>query len=138
MAGDTVTVACKLPGGLHAHLLLDDGAKVFVTFAGSGAERRLQRADDAGRPITVDPDMVGSVRGGFGLTPNVDKAWWDAWLKQNGEYPPVKKGLIFASAQHASAIAKTKDHAEIRNGLEPINPSAPAKGVEPDDRHVKG
>lgn len=133
MAG-TVTVACKLPNGLHADLMDAASGRPIkrVTFIGSAAARSLERADDKGNPVDMEPLSI--VRGGFGLTHNVPADFWEAWLAQNADYEPVRKGLIFASAKGDSARDQANDQAEIRNGFEPIDPTKPTAGITPLDR----
>lgn len=127
---DQVIVACKLPSGLLAEVVNNSGVRVRVAFNGSAAARRLERADERGNPIDMGP--LQSVKGGYGLTP-VDADFWEQWIKENAEYPAVKAGLIFASSTSKGA-ATTPDaaaeRAEIRSGLEPIDPNKPAPKIE--------
>lgn len=103
MAG-TVTVACKLPNGLHL--------------------------DHAGKRVTLNGGHHKDAVAGHGLT-TVDKDFWDAWLKAHEWYHPVKQGHVFAHGQEASARDKAKERAEVKTGFEGINPQKPGPGIEP-------
>lgn len=98
----TVTVGCKLPNGLH----LDVQGKRH-TLAGANSSRII---------------------GGYGLT-EVPKDFWDAWVAEHKDFPPVVNGEIFAQATSKSAEDKAKDQAEVRSGFEGLNPDNPAPGV---------
>ena len=131
MAG-TVTVACKLPTGLHLDLMADADAegrrsampKARVTIKGCALPVGVVLPEDAPR-----------VLGGYALTPEVDEDFWNAWLKQNADYGPVKQNLIFALPKLGSAEAKAREQSAVVSGLEPINPARPpVKGIAPADR----
>ncbi len=108
---ETVTVACKVPNGIHMDVVGKDGIKKRATVKGFA------------RFIGVDEiDPVVRV-GGFGLTPNVDKAHAEAWFAQNKDLDVVKKGLIFISSSDASAKSQAKEMKDERSGFEPLNPS---------------
>lgn len=129
---ELVTVACKHPHGIHLDLMGDpeiftgpNGEKHVVanllkrvTVRGSADARRLE---NDGKIV----GEVGHVIGNYGLTPNIDKDFWDAWLKQNESYPMVKNGLLFAMPQLNSVKSEAKSRAAVESGLEPINPAKP-------------
>jgi hypothetical protein len=136
--GDTVTIALKHPSGLRLDLMGEieirktpsgDEARApllksyFVR--GSSDERRLDSADDKGRPL--DHAGVPQVRGGYGLTFGIPKDFWEAWLKQNADYPLVRNGLIFAAgANRAPGMAVEKN--ELKGSFEPLDPKGTAIG----------
>lgn len=136
----TVTVACKVPNGLHLDLCDTEGRVLKrVTVRGNAAQRLVERANDSGRMATSF-EPVSSVREGFGLTPNVDADFWESWLKQNANYAPVAAGLIFAHATPAYVASKATERAEVMSGMEPINPNGDRRTrgmvkVEGDERH---
>lgn len=98
-----ITVGCKLPHGL----IIRTGGK-SVTLAGANSSR---------------------IVGGYGLT-QVDKALWDAWTTEFAQFPPLKHGLIFAQEKAAAAESQAKEQAEVTTGLEPLDLSKPAPGVQ--------
>ena len=63
-----------------------------------------------------------AVVGGYGLTRNVPKDFWDKWIAENADFAPVAAGLIFALGGD-KAKGKAKEQAEIRSGLEPLSTS---------------
>jgi CTP:molybdopterin cytidylyltransferase MocA len=77
---ETVTVGCKLPNGL----ILEQG-EYKVELNGSNSS------------IVV---------GGYGLTENVDKEAFEAWLAVHADQPYVRKELVFAQAKTSSARRK--------------------------------
>ena len=105
---EMVTVGCKLPHGLHLDIL--DANKARTRF-------------------TVKGNNSSLVIGGFGITEGVPKEHFDAWMRQNKVHPSVVKGLIFAHAQKNSVEAMAREKAELRSGLEQI---------DPDDKRVAG
>jgi hypothetical protein len=138
MAIDTVTVACKLPTGLIATIcepatIMDapqgktaiaGAVKQEILFAGPGPQRRLE---SGGSVLGEHPLVVG----GFGLTPNVPKAFWDEWVEQNKSYGPLKSGFIFALGGDGARreALNRRDH---KSGFEPIDtPTSKKDGVEP-------
>jgi hypothetical protein len=105
----TVTIACKLPNGLHM---------------------------DLKHPLTGEPHRV-TVRGplnarivsnGFGMTSGVDRDFAEAWFKAYSKYHPVVTGQIFAEELKADAKAHARENRDVKTGLEAKDPNAlPAK-----------
>jgi hypothetical protein len=137
-AAETVTVACKLPAGLIADIraepkvmhtsqgdhLIAGPVLASVTFTGSAAQRRLE----AGGQVLGE---AGNVVGGYGITPNVDKQFWDKWFEENKDYAPVAKGLIFALPSANAVRSEARDRAGVKNGMEPADrKDMAAAGVE--------
>jgi hypothetical protein len=140
----TVVVCCKLPSGLHLDLMKTsaDGKPTNilarrVTVNGTQAQRALERADDKGRPVDMEP-FPGAATG-FGLTFGVDADFWEAWVNQNKDYTPYARGMIFAHAKVENARAEAKEKGDkkagIKSGLEPIDPENPGGKIKPDERH---
>lgn len=102
--GTTVTVACKLPHGLHL--------------------------DHAGKRVTVNGANTSNVIGGHGLTEGIDKEFFDEWLKANADHPAVKNKLIFAHDKARNAAAQAREQASNKTGVEPIDPNKPGHGVQ--------
>lgn len=105
MASVMVTVGCKLPHGIHMDL--------------------------GGKRVTLNGTNTSNVIGGYGLTENVDKEFFDKWLATHKESPMVKNDLIFAHEKTSNVAAQAKDNAENKNGFEPIDPNKPGNGVQP-------
>lgn len=116
---DTVTVACKLPNGLHLENITPAGVKVRVTLMGA----RLP-VDANGREI-----QAFELAGSFGLTPNVPRDFWEQWVKENANYGPYKQGMIFAQDGRDNARAQARELEDVRTGLEPMPADKPAPGI---------
>lgn len=100
----TVTVGCKLPHGLIIEV--------------------------EGKRVKLHGANTSRVVGGYGLTPGVDKDFFDAWLKLSATSVVVKRGLIFAQDNPGKAEGQAKEQAEIRSGLEGLDPEKPAPGIK--------
>jgi hypothetical protein len=124
--GGTVTVACKLPNGLHIENRTADasspsgyGAPARVTLVGSE-----HRRDEMGNPI-----HAWEMSNTFGLTPNVDADFFDQWMKENAESPLVKNRIVFAHGKDTRGM--TAEFKDVKTGLEGLDPKAPGPGIEP-------
>ncbi len=104
MAKATVTVGCKLPHGLHL--------------------------DINGKRVTVNGVNSTEIIGGYGMTKDVDKEFFDAWMALNREHPAVKNELIFSDVQTSSAHAKAVERKDEKTGFEAIDPKKPGPGIE--------
>jgi hypothetical protein len=120
-AVEFVTVACKLPNGIHLDVF-DQFEYEENTIMGT---RKSKRAVRSGRVTiagikrrTDDSRLVM----GFALTPNVPRDHWEAWLAANKDTPLVVNGLIFAHRQHSSVQDMAKEREANRSGLEPLDP----------------
>lgn len=95
----TVTVCSKLPFGFQAE---HDGKTVLFNGA-----RAIDPTD--GRDVLID---------GFGMTPDVDADWFEAWKNAAGDFAPLQTGAIFAAAPN-KADAEAKEKAKtVKSGLE--------------------
>lgn len=108
---EVVTVGCKLPNGL----LIDvDGKVVHLLGANSS-----------------------NVIGGYGLTENVDKDYFEKWLKQHANQRYVKGEMVFAQAKMNSAQSKASENASVKTGLEGLPQDKPVEGVVKDEEAMK-
>ena len=115
---EMITVACKLPNGLHLDLS-KDGQRTRFTLRGNALPRGADRDDSKEYPRVI---------GGFALT-EIPKLFWDAWFATHKEIPAVRNGLIFARAKPADTAAMAAEKAELRSGMEPLDPKKPAKDI---------
>lgn len=106
MAG-TVTVGCKLPHGLH----LDLGDK----------------------RVTVNGANSSLIEGGHGLTQNVDKEFFEAWMAVYKDHPAVKAGHIFAHDKESNTRAQAKERAKEKTGFEGLDQENPMPGIKKAD-----
>jgi len=118
---EMITVACKLPHGIHMDLHEPGKPKRRFTLKGNNSSR---------------------VIGGYGITTDVPKDFFDKWMSLHKDHPAVSGKLIFAHQQLASLESQAKERAELKHGMEPINGDnpvldsrlgirAPAKGEPP-------
>lgn len=138
MAGETVTVACKLPNGLALRVfnMVDKDEHVM-----GGGVKTVKVAQEIADRVILNgwshPQNHGSVHqieGGFALTPGVDKQFWDKWLEQNKESDVVRNGLVFAHANTNSAASASRERKDVRSGMERLDPAKlPMKGIKTDD-----
>jgi len=96
-----VTIGCKLPHGLIISARNMEGETVNVTLAGANAAR---------------------IVGGYGITENVPKDLWDAWLKKNHKLPAVLNGAVFIHNDLKSAEQIAKERRDVPSGFEAIDP----------------
>ena len=130
--GEVVTVACKLPAGLiidvreppvimntpHGEALISGRVLKSVKLNGSAAQRRME---SNGQVLGEHP----MVAGGYGLTENVSKDFFDKWLAENRDYPPVAAGAVFALPKIESVRSKAKEQgSDIKSGFEPLDRKA--------------
>jgi len=95
----TVTVGCKLPNGILLSAMV--GGKVV--------EHRLN-----GWNQNVLQDT------GCGITYDVPKELWAAWLDQFKGSKLVKGGFVFAHAQEKSVKAEAKEKTKVKSGTEQL------------------
>lgn len=121
-----VTVGCKLPSGLHLTL---QSAKEETPIAGG---RPVRSYFPVGDRVTLNGANAANVIGGFGFT-EVDAGFMHEWMKQNADFPPVQRGLVFIQDRPDKARDQAKDQAGIRSGSEPLDPAHLPKGIAPED-----
>jgi hypothetical protein len=108
--GEAVTVACRLPQGIHLDIVKHGELRKRVTLNGANSR---------------------SAVAGFGITEHVPKAFFEQWLADHQELPAVKNGLIFAHKQKASVEAQAEDRVDLKSGLDPMDPKKPGKDIAP-------
>lgn len=128
--GETLTVACKHPGGLVLQLF--DWAE--ATEIGPAGPRTVRVARKTGAPIIVkgpaksffDADHRRGIdfdlEGGYALTPGVPAEFWRLWLEQYRTSDLVRNKVVFA-ADPTSAKSWAREHEKLRSGFEPIDPA---------------
>lgn len=122
-SGQTVSVACKLPNGLHLDIVATPGLPVRrVSVRGSNAGAVGMNGQRA------FPDAIAVA--GFGVTPGVPKQFWEEWLRLNQHTAVVQKGLIFAYEQVESTISRAKELGKLTTGLEGLDRDKPGLGID--------
>lgn len=125
-SGETVTVACKLPNGFVIRGMKKATRSIGVQ--GGGLRDEIYFKAD-GRRVTVfgtarakGADFRTRVVGGYALTTGVPKDLFDEWLKTNEDSDMVRNGLVCAFKGVNDAASFGRENAEIKSGLEPLNP----------------
>ncbi|MBK3786522.1 hypothetical protein G3A43_40695 [Paraburkholderia aspalathi] len=106
----TVTVACRIPQGLHLDIVKHGELRQRVTLNGSNSAHAVA---------------------GFGITEHVPKDFFEKWLADHQALSAVRNGLVFAHAQKRSAEAQATERAGLKSGLEPLDPNKPGKDLTP-------
>lgn len=134
---DRVNVACKLPNGLLLRLFMIEkrriasptGSQEEIGSRQVGPEIRLNGFALAYGQIPNYP-----IIGGYAITKNVPKAFFEAWLAANHDADYVRNKLVFAYSELDRTEGQAKDLKDKRSGLEPINPNKlPPTG----NQHIK-
>lgn len=139
----TVTVACNCPNGLilRVHTWIDNPNPM-----GNGGKEppKIAIVDADVPPVRLNSVSVGrgadskSIRyiiaGGYALTPNVDKDFWERWAKENEKSPLIKNKMVYAlPTTHEAEQEALK--LNVTSGFEPMDPAAPPKNMN--SRHIK-
>jgi hypothetical protein len=110
MALETVTVGCKLPNGLHLDIDGPEGKKRFT----------LKGANSS------------TVVGGFGITENIPKDFFEEWARLYAKSIVVANGIVFAYKDSKGAEAIAKERKSLKTGFEPLDPEKPGKHLKPE------
>ncbi|WP_432784686.1 hypothetical protein AAEX37_01961 [Oligella sp. MSHR50489EDL] len=94
MSKETVVVGCKLPNGII--MQVGEQSHVIKGFNHS------------------------AVIGGHGITEDVPKDLWDAWLKENKDRDLCKNGFIFAHSKVTSTKAEATEKKATKSKTEPL------------------
>lgn len=129
--GETVTVACKMPGGLILRTYdmvketkIVNNTTVDETVAKpTGHEYILN-----GYAINMADIQAGNmpehlIVGGFGLTPGIPKDFWERWLHDNRDTALVRNRVVWACDTDLGASSEAKNSRSVRSGLEPLDPN---------------
>lgn len=132
-SAETVTVACSLPMG--ATLYLEQAFESNEAVVGGGV-RTVKQYRKVGDPIHLkgtknraggeDPDSP--IADGYALTFGVPKEFMDKFFEQSSDWHPVKNGMIRYASNRPDMKAMTKENANQRTGLEPMNPKGDLRG----------
>jgi hypothetical protein len=100
-AAQTVSVACKLPQGLHIHLT---GHPHIIKLHGSHS------------PYAI---------AGHGITAGVSADVWEAVKVQYADAAWLKNGFVFANGAPQDTADEAEERQGVKSGFEPIDPAAP-------------
>lgn len=120
---ETITVICRHPSGIKLDLYDMETLKA----------RNLSSTPSMSSPVPVrsvvlngiksDPRFVkeANIHLGLGGRTQVDKDFWEAWLKQNASSDLVKKNIIFAEINEKRALDRLDSEGKTPTGMEPLN-----------------
>lgn len=101
-----------------------------------GGTRVVKQYRKVGEPVHLrgtknkaggdDPDS--SIADGYALTFGVSKDFMDKFFEQSSDWHPVKMGMIRYASNRADMKSMTKENANHRTGLEPMNPKGDPRG----------
>jgi hypothetical protein len=91
----TVTVGCKYPTGI----ILQVGNTTF----------------------SINGSNSSEIFGGHGITDDVPKELWDAWLAENKNHDLVTGGFIFAHEARKEVKAEAKDKVQNKTKAEALD-----------------
>jgi hypothetical protein len=127
-SGAKVVVCCKLPNGME--LTLDKKIQQQEATLNGFRTIDIWVKDDDKPKVRVHGNRARfgespswEIVAGYGMTPNVDKDFWDAWFEQNKGQDYVKNNIIFALPDLASAKDRAKQFRPQLSGFEPLNPA---------------
>lgn len=135
----TVVVACNVPSGVVLRLHRHVNNPGYRGDSHGGIEPKMMWVADGSKPvIRVRGPSVGrgsdamsiryAVAGGYGITTNVPRDYWEQWLEQNKDNPIVFNKMIFATPS-ASDTEKEAIKLDMKSGFEPMDPSAAPKNM---------
>lgn len=134
----TVSIACKIPNGLTLRLFKMTEANELVMGGGSRSVKVAERIGGevtifgTAHPVNQAPKCL--IVGGYAITPNVDKDFWDKWIKDNAELDMVKNKLIFAHEKQEMVAGKAKEQRLVRSNMGPLDPETKVNGKYADPR----
>ena len=68
---------------------------------------------------------------GFAINRHVSKAFWDEFVKQKAEWPPIKSGAIFAFKRAEDVKARASEMRGLLTGFEPMDPKGDSRNPKP-------
>lgn len=139
---EKVIVACKIPlPWVELHLdrqttRTEEGQwgsktiKIWERDPNAPIVRIRGTAYPAAQPPEGFPDRPEKLFG-FAINRNVSKAFWDAFVEQKKDWPPLKNGHIFAFKKLDDVRARASELRNLVSGFEPINPKGDDRNPKP-------
>jgi hypothetical protein len=84
-----------------------------------------------GETYTLNGANSSKVIGGYGITRNIPGDFFDAWLEQNKDLALVRNNLVFKQPSLDQAEDQAEEQADLKSGMEGIDPKKPGKGLTP-------
>jgi hypothetical protein len=123
MAEEMVTVACKAPGGFILNL------DSYVHSNDKGDVKRVEgpttyRVAGWARKFNAPDHTIG----GYALT-EIPAAFWDVWLENHKDFPPLKDGVLFAIRKRQDAESEARKQAVVPPMFKPAE-IGDVRGIE--------
>ncbi|VWC89966.1 hypothetical protein BLA17378_04502 [Burkholderia aenigmatica] len=136
----TVTVASKAPFDII--LKLYDLNEMSEPVMGGGYRTFKQYQERlTAKPIVIQGNSWAQnqgphqqIVGGFAITHDVPKAFWDEWYEQNKNSDYIKNEMIFAHTEARSVTSKATDMAEVKSNIERLDPKNLPRDVQESER----
>lgn len=136
----TVTVASKAPFDIILKLydLVERSEPVM-----GGGYRTFKQYQER---LTVKPIVIQGnswaqnqgphqqIVGGYAITQDVPKAFWDEWYEANQNSDYIRNEMIFAHSEARSVTSKAADMTEVKSNIERLDPKNLPRGVQESDR----
>lgn len=129
--GDTVTVACKVPCGLRLRIYDLEEQVREVNGTVLREKVAVPLPDEYvlnGTAINMGAIQAGNlpehqIIGGYGLTSDIPRDFWERWLHDNRTTDLVKNRVVFACDDNRAAASEARNSRAIKSGLEPVDPT---------------
>lgn len=142
-----VSVLCKFPAGMKLQLCearkereeTPLGPRERTTYYKVGkvytvrgpGEPNGQAPKGYRRPLVVE--------GGYAVTPDIPKDFWDEWLDQNKDSPYVQNKIIMAEERGRDYVeGLSEDHGHVRSGFEPLKPDGDPRVPRASNPNIDG
>jgi hypothetical protein len=134
-SGDWVYVGCKIPNGVILQRF-EWKEEVVSTPTGlqsmklarpvPGSQFHLNSIGDLRhKPKDFVDRFGGQIAPGFCSITRVPRDLWESWSEIMRDSDLLKNGMVFACKSHDDAVLEATSRADIRSGLEPIDPDRP-------------
>lgn len=135
----TVTVASKMP--MPFVLRLYDWHTRHEPVMGGGSreykisEPRLGAPEYVinGNSFAQNQGPQCQITGGYAITRDIPKDFWDEWYDTNKDAAFIKNGMIFAHGEAASVLAKAAEYEGKKSNIERLDPDKLPKGIKTAD-----
>lgn len=123
-----MTVACKIPNGLVLQLCRKT---TYLEDTPSGTRERARYDKVGERHVVAGPAYPNGpvprgfppkpmIVGGYALTPNIPRDFFEEWMHQNKDAPFVVNKMIYGYATLDEAREVSKDNRKTLSGFEPL------------------
>lgn len=123
----TVTIGCRIPNGVILRLFRMEDFQYPTPGGGFVTQKRAVPIDGREYTITGYAAPAGGLPrngmptiGGYALTHNIPRDFWEEWCKQNHDADLLKNHLLFCESDRIRAEDHARDHAAVRDNMGPL------------------